>query len=188
MDLAELGFTKEELQQRVVDQIAAQVMVGTFSDEEGEEFKSDSAFAKTLDKHVKKKVDDTINALAEKHILPNVASYIENLTLQATNQWGEKRGTPVTFIEYLTQRAEAYMQEQVNFEGKTKGENDSYSWRGAQTRISHLINKHLHYSIENAMKDAMKIATSGIAKGIEETVRAKLAEVSQQLKTEVKVG
>lgn len=184
MNLADLGFTKEELQQRVIDQLCRQVMEGTFTDEDGEEYNSDSAFARTLHEHVRKQVDASISALAEKHVLPNVHAYIENLTLQTTNKWGEKQGRPVTFIEYLTQRAEAYMLEEVNYEGKTKGQ-DSYSWKGTQTRISHLIERHLHYSIENAMKAALVNANSAIVGGIEKTVQIKLAEVAASLKLKV---
>ena len=189
MNLADLGFTKEELQERVVEQCCRLVLEGTFADEEGGEFTDDSKFAKTLKERVKQQIDDTINALAEKHVLPNVSAYIENLTLQQTTKWGEKQGEPVTFIEYLTQRAEAYMQEQVNYEGKSKEECSSsgWSWKGTQTRLAHLIDKHLHYSIENAMKGALSIVTSNISKGIEETVRLKLSELSAQLKAEVKI-
>lgn len=186
MNLADLGFTKEELQQRVVEHIAAQVMQGNFHDEDGEEFKADSVFARNLQAEVQKKIDATITALAEKHVLPNVSAYIENLTLQTTNKWGEKVGKPVSFIEYLTQRAEAYMQEKVNFEGKTQEENGSFSWNGTQTRITHLIHQHLHYSIDTAMKAALKDANGHIVKGIEEAVKIKLGEVLAALKMEVK--
>lgn len=187
MNLTDIGFTQQELQQKVIEHIASRVMEGTFADEDGDEFKTDSEFAKTLDAHVRKRVDETINALAEKHVLPNVSSYIENLTLEQTNKWGERVGRPVTFIEYLTQRAESYMTEQVNFEGKSK-EEAGYGWSGsaAQTRIAHLIHRHLHYSIENAIRAALKDASSHIAKGIEETVKLKLGEVLKALTLEVK--
>jgi hypothetical protein len=187
MNLVDLGFTKEELQKRVVEHIAAQVMEGTFHDEDGEEFSGDSKFAKTLHEHVRKQIDASIAGLAAKYVLPNVQAYIENLTLQTTNQWGEKQGKPVTFIEYLTQRAEAYMQEEVNYEGKTKGQ-DSYNWRKSQTRISHLIHQHLHYSIETAMKNALATANSVIVEGLKKTVEIKLGEVAAAMKVELKTG
>jgi hypothetical protein len=38
------------------------------------------------------------------------------------------------------------------------------------------------------MKQALQIATSGIATGLQETVKTKLAEVSQKLKVEVKTA
>jgi hypothetical protein len=183
-DLAALGFTKEELQNRVIDQIVESVMYGRYADEDGDETFRDSRFKLELDKRVQKRIDDTINSLAEKHILPNVSKYIEDLTLQQTNQWGEKKGAPVTFVEYLVQRAQAYMQEEVNSSGKTRAE-DSYGFSGKQTRITYLIHEHLHYTIETAMKGALQVATGEIARGIHETARLKLNEIAASLKVTV---
>lgn len=189
IDLATLGFTNEELQERVIDRICEQLLTGIDSDpDSGDEYQVASTFRRGIDNRVKAKIEETINAIAEREVLPNVTTYIESLVLQETNSWGEKRGNPVTFREYLVQRAEAYMQEKVDFQGKSKAEAGGYSWNGTQTRITHLVHQHLHYSIESAMKDAMKAATGSIAIGITETVKTKLAEVSAKLKTEVKIA
>jgi hypothetical protein len=185
IDLAALGFTKEELQDRVIDQIVQSVMYGRYADEDGDETFRDSRFKQQLEDRVQNRIDETINALAEKHILPNVSAYIENLTLQQTNQWGEKKGASITFVEYLIQRAQAYMQEEVNFQGKTRAEDSGYGWNKAQTRITYLINNHLHYSIETAMKSALGTATNEIAKGIHETTRIKLNEIAATMKIAV---
>lgn len=188
--LESLGFTQEQLQDRVVETLCDRVLqtVGYGGEDGDDEYVADSEFSRTIEKRVKQHIDATINALAEKHVLPNVSSYIENLTLQATNQWGEKAGKSVTFIEYLTQRAEAYMMEKVDLQGKDKQSAGGYSWNGTQTRVTHLVHQHLHYSIENAMKQAMAQANSQIVKGIEETVKTKLGEISQKLKVEVKAA
>ena len=180
-----LGFTKEELQERVIARICAQMLEGVGYDEDDNEFTTASQFQRQMRDRVREQIETTIKTIAEREVLPNVASYIENLTLQETNRWGEKVGEKVTFIEYLTSKAEAYMQEKVNFDGKTKGESGGYSWSGTQTRITYLVNQHLHYSIENAMKEALKIANSAIATGIQETVKTKLAEISTALKVGV---
>ncbi|WP_414553237.1 hypothetical protein [Stenotrophomonas forensis] len=183
--LESLGFTKEELQERVIARICAKLLEGVGYDEDDNEFTTASQFQRQMQARVREQIETTINTIAEREVLPNVATYIENLTLQETNRWGEKTGEKVTFIEYLTRRAEAYMQEKVNFDGKTKDEADSYSWSGTQTRITHLVHQHLHYSIDSAMKDALKIANSAIATGIQETVKTKLAEISTTLKVGV---
>jgi hypothetical protein len=185
--LDSLGISKEAIEQKLIEHLAQELLTEIEYDyDDDSEYRARSQLAKKLDALVKQHIDATINALAKKHILPNVAGYIENMTLQTTNQWGEKKGSPVTFIEYLTQRAEDYMQEKVSFDGKSKAESSGYSWNGTQTRITHLVHQHLHYSIETAMKQALQIATSGIATGLQETVKTKLAEVSQKLKVEVK--
>ena len=188
IDLKALGFTQEELQERVIERIANSVLTETAFNFDGEyEFQKESEFKRSLDTLVKERIDTKINELAERFVLPNVSEYIETLTLQKTNRWGEKTGEPITFIEYLTQRAKDYMQEHVNYEGKTKEESGGYSWNGKQTRITHLIEKHLHYSIEKAMKDALSVATGEIAKGIHETARLKLNEIAASLKVQTTI-
>lgn len=185
INLEELGISKEEVQDRVIDRICDQLLSSrVWNPESEEEYSQSSQFHREITKRVEERVKDNITAIAEKHLMPNVDSFIEGLILQQTNQWGEKVGQPVTFIEYLTQRAEAYMQEMVSFDGKPRGQ-DAYNWKGTQTRLTHLVNSHLHYSIETAMKEALKIANSAIATGIQETVKTKLAEISASLKISV---
>lgn len=187
--LESLGISKETIEQKLIEHLARELLTEIqYDHDDDSDYRTRSLLAKKLDALVKQHIDATINALAEKHVLPNVSSYIENLTLQTTNQWGEKRGVPVTFIEYLTQRAEDYMQEKVSFEGKSKTESNGYSWSGTQTRITYMVHQHLHYSIETAMKNALQIATSGITTGLQETVKVKLAEVSQKLQVSAKIN
>lgn len=133
-----------------------------------------------------KRIDKAVERIAEKHILPNVDSYIEKLTIQATNQWGEKRGERTTFLEYLIQRANNYLTEMVSFEGKSKSEASGYSWNGTQSRLTHLVHHHLHYSIDKAMKEAVGNVHSKIVPALQETVNKKLSEISIALKTEIK--
>jgi hypothetical protein len=181
-----LGFTKEELQNRVIQAIVEQVMRESFCDADGEEIFSQSRFGRALNEAVKKRTDEAITEIAEKHILPNAATYIENVTFQKTNQWGEKTAEPETFREYLARKAENYLTEEVNYEGKSKEQAGGYSWTKAQTRIAHMVNQHLHYSIESIMKKAVANANNAIAEGIEEAVKIKLKEITSAIQVSVK--
>lgn len=174
--LESLGLTQEALADRVVAKIAEGMMTGVHYNEDGDEYFDDSAFMRTLNQKVQAMLDAKVNEIGEKYVLPKVTAMVENLVLQETNRWGEKTGQPVTFIEYMVGRAEAYMTEKVNYEGKGKNEVGGYSFSPTQTRITHLVEKHLHYSIDTAMKAALNDATTNIAKGINETVRLKLNE------------
>lgn len=185
MLLEEIGLTKEEIQERVVDRLVERLMTDYSSGDDGRAWSRSSEFAVALEDAVKNRVDIAVNELADKHVLPNVTDYIEKLTLRETNKWGEPKGEPVTFVEYLTQRAERYMTEEVNYEGKSKEENVYESWSKSQTRIAHLIHKHLHYSIETMVKNALASANNAIASGIAETVKIKLKEVTDKLRLTV---
>ena len=187
LDLESLGFTTAELQQRVIDQIVDQMMQEPTEDDDGRTFLRRSSFQQSLNAQIKAHIDATVERLAEQHVLPNVAQYIENLTITKTNQWGEKTGGTFTFIEYLVRRAEEYLTEKVNYEGKGKDEAGGYSWTGKQTRVTYLINKHLQHSIEAAMKDAVAKANSVLVVGLQETAKAKLSEIAQSLQVSVAV-
>lgn len=176
LDLASLGFSKEELLQRIVDQACESLLYGD---------EMLDGIQKQIDARVKKQVLDKINELAEQHVLPNVARYVENITMQETNQWGEAKGVKITFVEFLVNRANAYLQEQVDGDGKSKTEKDSYNWSGKQTRITHLVHAHLHNSIKQAMEEAMKVGVGEIARGIHETARLKLNEIAAGMKVQV---
>ena len=178
--LKEIGLTKEELQDRIVERAADFVM---YNDEDIEH----RLYGK-LNSKIEEQISTTIDNLAKEHVLPNVAEYVENITLQKTNEWGEKIGKSITFTEYLVEQAHNYMTEQVNYEGKNKAESRGYSFNPKQTRVSYLIEEYLHHSIENAMKEALTDANSAIAEGIEETVKIKLQEIVSGIKATVKVN
>lgn len=189
IDLEALGMTKERLSEMVVETIANKLMCASIAeDADGDErcYIGDSQFKRELDAHVKKAIDEEIAAKFDAHVLPRVTAMLEGLVLQETTSWGEKKGAPVTFIEYLVARADAYMREQVNFEGKDKATAGSYSWSPTQTRIAHLVHHHLQYGIEQMVKQALANANSVLVGGIQETVRLKLAEVSAKLALDVK--
>ncbi len=178
-----IGLTQAELQERVIEKIAE-----GFLDRDGEESCETmlAIISGKLHKHSTEHIDATIRALAEEHVLPHVSRYVEEITIQGTNEWGEKRGEPKTFVEYLVHCAKSYLQEKVNHNGKTKAE-DSYGWDGKQTRIVHLVHQHLQYSIERAMKGALKTVNAAIAEGVAETVKMKIAEVTEKLNVSVKI-
>lgn len=185
LTLESLGLDHDKLAEKLVDRLAQNMLTSIGYDEDGGDWFGTSPFAKKLNDMVRARLDKIVNDLADKHVLPRVEAMVESLVLQETNKWGEKVGKPVTFIEYLCQRADAWMREEVNYEGKVKGQ-DSFSWRKSGTRVEYLIDKHLQYSIERAMLAAVSEAHKSIIGGLKEAVDVKLGQIAVQLKTEVK--
>lgn len=179
-----LGFTNKELQDRVVDQIVAKL-----SDGHDENEYVEAEFLTKVRDAVAERIDAAIERVAESYVAPKIADHIETMALQRTNEWGEKKGKRVTFTEYMVQKAEDYMTEKVNADGKSKNEErDSSYWRGTQTRIVHLIGAHLHHRIEASMKEALSHANNSIAKGIEGAVKIKLDEIVKTLSVGIVKG
>lgn len=186
-----LGITKEDLQSRVVTRICDRLLEQEwFYDEDGEpdHGRGPSQLMTQLKKKIQLAVDAKIEALAKEHVLGDVKGFIDNLTLQETTKWGEPKGGPVSFIEYLVSRANAYLEEQVDYQGKSKAEDrDSYNWRGTQTRLTSIVHAHLHFSIEQAMKAAVGEANKQLAGLLAETAKRKLAEIAVTLKVDTGV-
>jgi hypothetical protein len=192
IDLELLGMTREELQQRVVERIADSLLAEkseAWDEETGEPYINsvESKAIKTLKQLIKDRVDGRIKQMADEHVLPKVAEMVETITFEETNRWGErvKSERPLTFREYLVLRAEAYMREEVDYQGKAKPERDSYSWTKEGTRIAHMVHEHLHYEIKHAMEQAVKSVNSALADGIASTVKIKLEEITKGLKVAV---
>lgn len=179
LTLESLGLTQEEFQDRVVSRVCQWLMSTVcFGDDEGE-YRADSPLAKKLDFILQQKVDLAIEKLADERLVPNIGNQIETLCLQKTSQWGEKKGEKFTFIEYLVARAQEYLQEPVNFEGKARTESAYSNWNASTTRIAWLVNKHLQYEIETAMKKALQDANKSIVGGIEKAIKIKLTELAE---------
>jgi hypothetical protein len=172
LDIEALGFTKEELQSRVIDQLCERLLY-------------DGDYETKIQALVKEQVDVSIRAFAEQEVLPNVHEFIENLTLQATNQWGEAKGEPKTFTEYLVERAEAYLSHPVDYDGKPV-KVSGYGSKQEQTRLTYIVDKYLHGSIKTAMETAVKNVNTLLAGALAETAKLKLAEISKSLKVSVK--
>lgn len=186
--LEALGITTENLIDRIVDKATEELLTSVSYDyNTDEEFTTKSTLAKRLDDQIKSHIDAKVNELADKHILPRVTEMIENITIAKTNTWGEKTGEKYTFIEYLTKCAENYMTEEVNFEGKTKAQMSGYSFTKSGTRVAVMIDKHLHYSIESAMKSALAQANSTIATGLQGAVKIALENATEKLKVAVSI-
>jgi hypothetical protein len=180
----QIGLTPDELQERVVAGLVDRIL--RF---DGHALERDEDYVhSTVMSEANARVIDAINAkvdeVAAATILPRVDEMIAGHCLQETNKWGDKVGKPLTFTEYLVHRAESYLTETVNHDGKTR-EQDNYNWKGSSTRVVHLIDKHLQYSISTAMQKALATANSKIIEGIEKAVKIKLSELEVTLKTTV---
>ena len=181
-----LGISKEDLTEKLLDRLVEEFTTEVTWDEDGEQLRRSDMMVAKITAQIKEHIDATIRRLGDEHVLPRVTEIVEGLVIQQTNTWGEKKGTPVTFIEYLVSRADAYMREDVDLNGKSKDEPGGYGWSKYTTRITYLVNSHLKYSIDAAMKQALMDANKGIVGGLESAVKHALAEAQAKLRVDVR--
>lgn len=185
--LKALGISPEELGSRIVDQ-AVETLLNTtgFNPDTEEETRYESRFKREIEARVKQAVDDKIAALAAVHLVPRVGEMIENANMQKTNGYGEPKGEPMTFKEYIARRAEAYMSENVNCHGKSKAEDgDSYNWRSEGPRLTVLMRNHIRDTLEVAAKAAVNDVNKVIADNIGKAAKQAIAQAGAAIKVSV---
>lgn len=184
MNLKELGIEPSELVEKIVEKAVERLLEG-YTDEDTGDW-----VAPGIEKRITKQIEEITNArvseFANEHIKPRIADTIEKITFQKTNEWGDKKSEALTFREYLIQRAEKWMVEEVDFDGKSREENTWGSWKKAGTRVAFMIDKHLQYHIENSVKTALLNANQKIATGLADAVKIKLHEAANEIKVSVK--
>lgn len=183
MELKDFGFTKEELQERVVEKLVEKLRFQLITDENGEEDFVKTPLWKALNKLVDERIHNKINEVAETHLLPRIDDLINEMTFQQTNKWGEPLNNrePETLKELIVRYAEEYIKEPVNHIGKTKKE-DSFNFRATGSRMSYAIDKHLQFSIESAMQRILEAGNVQLAEGIKTAVEIKLNDILKNIK------
>ena len=179
--IEDLGLTKEEIRERVIAGAVENLLHSKELEDGSTEYSVDSDFKKAVDAQIKQQVDEVINRIGEKRVLPLTEKLITEHVFQQTTTWGEKKGDPMSFTEYMVARAKAWMAEEVDFGGKSKEESGSYHWKKSTTRLAYMIHNHLQCSIENAMKKILADANNILKEGIQKAVQIKLEEVSAML-------
>ena len=184
--LKALGLSVEDLGGRIVDQAVDMLLSSTgFNPDTEEETRYESRFKREIESRVQKAVDEKIAALAAVHLIPRVGEMIEKANLLQTNKYGEPKGEPMTFIEYIASRAEVYMSEDVDMHGKSKSESGDYSWRVSGPRLTVLMRSYIRETLEKHAKDAIKDVNAVVAKNIEKAARDAITNAASAMKVSV---
>lgn len=186
MKLQELGFSRAEIEKKIVDTCVDEVLGNVDSyDEDGRSCKIAPQLREEFNKRIKETVNARIAEVFEKECKSNIIKFMEEFSLQQTNSWGEKTGKKLTLTEYFIERIEAFIKEEVNHHGKSKSE-DSYSWSKHSTRIVFMMHEYFQYHIKQAMEETVKNANSTIAQGIQKAVEISLQDILKGLKVNIK--
>ena len=183
--LEALGISPEALGGRIVDQAVEVLLISCgFDHDTGQETRYESRFKKAIESRIQKAVDEKIAALAAVHLIPRVGELIEKADMRQTNRYGEPQTPPMTFKEYIATRAESYMAEDVDSQGRSKAEGD-YQWRASGPRLTVLMRMYIKDTLEKAAKEAVTDVNKVIAKNIEKAAKDAIASAAGALKVAV---
>lgn len=183
----QLGITPDDIADRVAKKIADTMLakVGLdYNDETGAEIETErpTLFQEMVRKRVARKVEQAVDAVANKVLGADLETRLEALSFPQTNSYGEPKAAPMTLLEYIAKRIDTYLTEMVNYEGRA---DNGYGGK-SQARVVWMIDKHLQYVISTNMEAALKNANAKIVDGIAATVKAQLGELAAKLKVEVR--
>ncbi|MFA0967372.1 hypothetical protein [Pseudomonas amygdali] len=181
--LEALGLSTTDLASRIVEQAVQSLLSSTGYDEDGDEYPTPSRFKQQIDTRVKDAINQKIDALFAEHVLPRVGEIIEGADMRKTSSYGEPKGEPMTFKEYIASRAEVYMSEKVDFNGKSKDESgNDYNWRETGPRLTVLMKMYIKDTLEKSAKTAINDVNKVIAKNIEQAAKEAILSCAASLK------
>ena len=184
--LEALGVSAECLSERIVDQAVQALLYSTgFNPDTEEEVTYQNKFKKAIEVKIQQTVDAKIASIADIHVIPRVGELIESANMVQTNKWGESKSPPMSFKEYIAHRADAYMCEEVDINGRSKGESDGYTWRSCGPRLSVLMRRYIKDSMEVAAKSAVNDINKVIANNIEKASKDAIAATVANLKVSI---
>ena len=185
----QLGITPDDIADRVAKKIAETMLVSysdEYDDETGETVQTDlpSKFQTLVRARVEAKVSAAVDAISERVVGGMVEERLTALTFPQTNGYGERKGEPLTLLEFIARRADTYLSEQVDSEGRAG--RDCYG-SARNPRVVWMLEKWLASRIKDDMERALKNANAKIVGGIEEVVKANLADIANRLSAQVVV-
>lgn len=178
--LSDLGISSEKLETKLLEILASDFWEKSYAgscDEDGRYHRLENLILSRLEKQTKESVDAAIEKLGAETLGPAIENFIQNYKVQQTNTYGEKKGEPKTFTEYLMDCATMYCVQPVDASGSPS---NSYASKD-NTRITYLIDKHLKNEIEKLVKTHIHEANKLFAKGLNETVRMMINETFAKL-------
>ncbi len=187
INLEDLGITKEEMQERIINKVCDDLLSSyQYDSSDNVEYHVDSEFFKSLNKQVKTTVEAHISKLYEEILVPHINKKIDDLKIKETNKWGEPIKKELTFVEYITERFEKYISEPVNISGETKTESSSDYWKATKdTKLSWMLNKKINTELELTLKKLVENSTTYINDNIITLVKSNLEEISKKIKVVV---
>lgn len=187
--LQAVGLTPEELQQRVVVHVSEMLLKQyEYDPEDNSSYSVASRFAKQAQENIKAAIDLKFEQVAREIIVPMISEQVDNLIIQRTSQYGEKKGAAVTFLEYLTERVDQILTEPVDAQGRTKAECERArdSWYAGKTNmVTNLIGAEVDKQISRFAQDMARTALDQVKEALVTGLAATFDEAKAKTKISI---
>lgn len=184
----DFGLTQEQMLERLIDTMADRLFgeaIDRDLDDEEYQVSNRQQVITALNTRIKEEIDKQVNAIFDQHILGKIDELLTKLVIPQTNKYGEPKREPLTLIEYITEKSEAWLEEPVNWKGKSKKE-EAYSWSKDTTRLMYAVNKNLEDVLNRVVNDGAKEVQGAFAEQVKNAVADAVTRLTLSVKTDVK--
>lgn len=171
LTLEALGLTQEEAQERVIEQMAKEILGSTDPDDVSNYYKK--RIQERLSERIDRMITEQVRIVADAAIGPDVEKLVREFVIQETNTYGEKKGEPITLTEHVIRQVKAHLDERVDEKGRAK-EQAGYGFEPKGTRLAFLVRSFLDDGIRDgvrsALSEGMGVAKEGMVRVVKETL------------------
>lgn len=176
-----LGITQDQMRDMVIEKMADKALEEVGLDEEGNAYKHmNKAVLNAVYKRVDVMVHEAVTKILSETTEKGIEEWVAGLGFLRTNNYGEPKGEPLTFREWLEKKVSAWFNEKVDANGSTSG----YGSKDTN-RLSLIIHKHIHYHVQTCVERVIKDGNAVIAGGIEANVKQALSDIAAKMKVTV---
>jgi hypothetical protein len=173
--LDELGISKEDLESRIIDELLEHHVRTT-----------DYRYDETFQNKLKDIIDSKITDYIDREVSPRIEERLNTLVLREYTKWGDIRPgvEPKTLTEYLLERIDQYITEDVDEQGLSRSEFNALAkygpgWTKKGNRINFLISQIIQVNFKEEFTNIIRGVHKNITIGLEEVVRENLKRVSE---------
>ena len=178
-----LGISQEEMIEKVVDAMSDKILAAPDDDMDNTHYRN--TIIEKLDMVIAERIESEVRKNFDRHVTPRIEEMIADMTFTKTNNWGERAGKTLTLREFLIEKAEAYMGEDVNAQGHSKSQCRGHSFYGAGNRLSVMIDNHLEAEFKRVVDDIYQIANKGFEDGIKAEMTRAIEDVSKRMQVSI---
>lgn len=184
--LENLGISNEDLLEKLTDKLCENLLTRYSYDDDMQGYPVSTEFKRLMDKKIQELVDAKLQTIAEEHVMPGMIEKIDSMIVRQTNEYGEDVEEPVSLVQYLVKKAENYMYQEVDSNGKPTGSQRHWERNKPQnTLLAYQIDQYLHVYIRQAMETVIGAGNKTLVKALSEACKIQLENTAKKLKVSV---
>lgn len=173
-----LGISRDELINKIVDAAVEDLLSSVSTDDEGNSYKMSSRLREDFNTELTKRISSTVSGLVDSLVTPE---YIRTTTFPRYSKYGEKKGDPLTFKEFVEQCVNKILDSRIDDSGKIL-EPGSYGYDRGKHFMSGLVEK----TIERELREAIQKGLINIQQEVTNALKAAATEIITKITASIK--